>query len=386
MKKPFFRQFASVVESQREPLPQKQQEQTFAHLYQKYQEHRQPSSLAYEERLKIRTQLAILCMSLYEESETLESFEEKIHHYIDEISEKDIRDTESFLTQISRPHEPDLLEAIWATLKNLKISTEIKNIIENDASGMLISGTNAWGPFFAVKGLPIIKQGSTGEKRDASDIDIMITVSDIQALRVVIESLSRFGIISQNELSRLALFEKLHSEKKVDMFSLRSYYQNVEQSMHFLFTETVQSLGDGSGKLRKNGIEYLRDFRPNIPRNINLYGGYPIVNVHDGSEQLFSARIQEVFDENHVIQGYTSETPAGGSNESGTYISLLHFFLQVAPVLLFDKNNILQEASKNLAESLKSKLEPGGIPFIIREDRMMKEIIPAIKNFLLSYE
>lgn len=351
----------------------------FAELYAEYRKHLSPPVENHEKRVALRTELAKICMSLYEDSSDLDDFQSKIEALLSKIAEESNTDVDHLLQGISERHEPTPIETIWATLKNLKIAVEIKKISESDASGMLISGTNAWGPFFAVRGI-VATSGQEIYPNDPSDIDIMMCFNSTSKMNEVINKLVNAKIVNEGELARFEKFLNLYQNDEAEMYSLRSHYQNVEQSIHLLMQNDIEAIGLQNEAHRKDDIGFLRDFRPNYPRNLAIYGGYPMMNLEDGTEQLFKVNLRVVEGD----LGYISESPTGGRNEHGTFISLLHFFLQVSPVILFDRDNLLALTAKNLRQNLHKNLNGKPPAFLIREERMMKEMSEAIKQFLVS--
>lgn len=226
----------------------------------------------YEQRLRIRSKLARIALTLFEISNDLKEFEERLTELLSEAAQVSLFDTTAFLNglgigELNRlpENEPTPIEAAWNTMENLKIANEIKTTCQDTSSGIVVSGVNAWGHFFEVRG-PVPEQlfNQTIElecRENPSDIDMLITCKTVEDIKTTVNSLIDQGILSTDELDRIDFFLKAYSAEEVDIFSVRSYYKGVEQSIHFITDEVLNRISKRQCKKEGDSINFVRDFR-----------------------------------------------------------------------------------------------------------------------------
>ena len=161
----------------------------------------------------------------------------------------------------------------------------------------------------------------------------------------------------------------------------------MEESIHLLFDEDVIDIAHMTENHRQNGIGYMRDFRPNIPRSLISRGGETEYELGD-KEAKFRITIEEVkYPEGDEVAGYLSQTPTGGvlqGRERRQYlISTLSFFFLVTPALLIDKEGFISEQIWTLQERVKEVSQGGLPPIFLRQEKMMGEALRKFKTLFV---
>ncbi len=333
--------------------------------------------------------LQMLANALTDESVVVEecyrmgSFEPLMASYILPLS--------TLRSDVSNP-----IEAAVTTVHNLDLLEEFTVPLHNYAKGMLLSGANAYGAFYAVRGgVPSsltrlgVPQLSHSER---SDIDILVSTADIHAIGQCIEAYIMSGVISVNERKRYLKFLKLFEKGEADIFSLRSYYEDVEQSVHFMTKETVSSICNLQpirNHIAKDGLNYsiVRDFRPNIPGNVRKYGAYPINDLLGLKQEHFSPSIQRIGStDSGYPDDYLCENTVGGpaviGHQRTYYMGVFSFFLSVGPVVLIDRDGEfsadISKLQNNISLTLDGK-KPTNIP---RQEHMTRASLSKILSML----
>jgi hypothetical protein len=290
---------------------------------------------------------------------------------------------------------PSPIEAIYATANNLAIVDKFKTSVEEAADGMLLTGAHAWGGFYAVRGgvpeilryegVPQLPYG------EISDIDLLVTADTVETLGQCVEKFISDGLVEPNERDRFMIFTQLHAQGEADIFSLRSHYDHVEQSIHFVTKEVITqicSMTPARIHTARADFQYgiIRDFRPNIPGNIKKHGSYPLGDLKGLQKVSFSPRIREITSEDGIILGYLSETTVGGpatvAREATYYIGVLAFFMAIDPVILFDKTGELKSSCSALQQGIAAILQGAKPRFIPRQERMSEHALDRIQRML----
>ncbi|KKU90928.1 MAG: hypothetical protein UY23_C0005G0024 [Candidatus Jorgensenbacteria bacterium GW2011_GWA1_48_11] len=296
-----------------------------------------------------------------------------IKEYSANPSVKDFRiNIETAIKNQGKKTNDSLSEAILATAKNLEIVEKFTEAASIFTESMLMTGSNAWGPFYAVKG--------------KSDIDLLIT-GDLNQLNQVVDNYVSERLIEPHEKQRFAVYRKLYEEKKVDQFSLISNYKNTAVSLDFLPIELVKDMADLNPLITRSykddlgliNVRIVREFRPNMPRA----EGYTIDNLRGSKNAIFHSNFEKIKYKQNII-GYLSETLVDGQaiyNKKPTYfLGVMSFFLGVNPVVLFDKNRKLTEAIKTLHSNVKKVMQKKKPVYITRQERMPKYSLEQAKK------
>lgn len=275
-------------------------------------------------------------------------------------------------------NEVSPIEAIQATARNLAIVREFTSPVENLADGMLLSGTNAWGAFCAVRGDSNFEKGK-GEPSRASDIDLLITSQSIDRLGDILQRYISLGLVDESESKRFLVFKDLYTSKKADMFSVRSNYGGVEESLHFIPMDVIDTIcnlepvADSS----KSGfdLDFLNDFRTTIPGNVRKYGGYPTGDLKGLRVESFVPIPQEIkYPGTNEVAGYITQNPVGGpkvvDGQQTYFMGVIPFFLTISPKLLIDKDNLLSRRITMLRSNIRTIMNDQEIQYIPRQERM----------------
>lgn len=351
-----------------------------------------------KEILEIKEQLSELIISIFSKFPSLEEFEKKLKEMLAEVGNVPIEEVNDYILgsyvyppSLRHPNIRSPIESIWATLENLKIVAYFAKMAEKNAEGMLLSGGISHTPFLGVKGkVPeeLVKEGAPQlAYREFSDIDLMLTFKNTSQMKSLVEDFVSANVFGEDELKRFKLFERLQQEGKADLFSVRSHYQGVEQSLHFLLQNTAETIVRGDEPLSREGIRYMRDFRSNLPRSFEGKK-YTAYDFKDGGEVEFPTHFEQVkYDELEQIAGYVSDTPTGGvvekEKEKRYVVSVLSWFFLVTPTILIDKNNSLSSQVNEFQKRVKGLL--GGKPPLITrcQQKMSKAAFKRLqKSFI----
>lgn len=234
---------------------------------------------------------------------------------------------------------PSPIESIMVTAENHAIAAKFAMAGESTLTGLVMSGANAWGAYFAPRGKhPALGESEPGGR---SDIDLLAVAPDIDAIGSTIENYITAGLVDETERIRFEKFKELHRQGEVDIYSIRANYKGVEESIHFLTHDIMDAVTSvQSIRTRKEDgykTNYLRDFRPNLPNNPNKNGGgYTIDDLKGLRVAIFRPRPTAV--ENG--QGCISESPLGTiytiQGEQTYSLGLMDYFLAVLPKILVD--------------------------------------------------
>lgn len=290
------------------------------------------------------------------------------------------------------------VESIDSTIKNLQVVAEFRDIVSKRAEAILLSGANAWGPFYAVSGgIPksLVEYGFVQKGfRQFSDIDLLVSCNSVEDFQAVIEDLVQAGLLVEDEIYRYSLFRQLYDDKRVDMFSVRAHYNDVEESIHFVPMHILKDIS----KMRNpraslvNGrtIGIVKDFRSNVPGNVQKHGGYPTGSLHGRDMVLVQPEIEKVdYKDLRRDVGYISDLTVGGPDciaGNTYYVGVLTFFLLVTPSIVYDKTGqlwlITQQLRRNVIDIM-GKNRPVYIP---RQERMQPEVLFNVINSLYEHD
>lgn len=222
-------------------------------------------------------ELANLTMGIYNQCSSIAEFEEKMKQILtNPATEEDaIRMgidepiLGSYLHPLSTTNEsiPSPTESIQATIENFKTISEFTNVGKKSADGLLLSRTNAWGPFYAVKGsIPHELQDAGVDQlgySEFSDIDLFVTNHTIEGLQQVVDDYADAGLIEPKEKERIRLFDELYRDGHADIFSVRSHYRGVLESIHFMPWEKLEQMCSlqrvNPKPYGEYGLDYMRD-------------------------------------------------------------------------------------------------------------------------------
>jgi hypothetical protein len=282
-------------------------------------------------------------------------------------------------------------EAMLTTIENFTVARKYATAMETHVEGIVMSGSNTWGSFFAVR--------SEYSKNKASDIDLVVEVADVDHMNTAVEALIASRLIAeptpytpftQDERRRLQQFHSLYLEDAADIFSIRTHASGVEASIHFVLSSTMDTITAHSQAIRSvlidnQDVTYLRDFRPNLPYNARE-NGYQIHDFRGFSDIKFKPTPTEVVDPMYRHLGYVSESPLGATIKTArgnSYgLGLIPFFLSISPVVLEEKEGTMQKRIATMQRSIGETMHGARPEALIREDRMPKFAGEAIKKTL----
>lgn len=356
--------------------------------------------------LQQKERIASLALKIYQSCKSIEEFEEKMNVLLTNpatLEDAMRMNTDdplvgSYLLPLSLTNEtiPSATESIRATIENLKIIAEFADIGRKNSEGILLSGTNSWGPFYAVRGgLPreLREAGMDQLKFDEfSDIDFLITIRTVEEMGKVVADYVSAELFDSKELNRFYVFKEMYLSGRADIFSVRTYHGGVEESIHFIPSSKMDQLCKmervNPREPDEYGIDSFRDFRPNLPGNLARHGSYPTGDLKGLKIASFTPSIQEIsYPEKTEPAGYLSETPIGGratiEGQETYFIGVISFYLLVAPTILVDKENTLSLRIAELRNNIKSIMNGQPVKFIPRQDRMPQNILEEVKKSLL---
>lgn len=340
--------------------------------------------------VRLRTQLADLAIDSYRQSRDYNNLGSNIDLLLEDTQHANPTNGEEDKSQdsTSQNHKwfPSPADSIITTAQNLEVASHFVDRVSRHKVGMLLSGAHAWGPFFAVhRGAS--SQSSESFSIKPSDIDFLVTYQTDRDLRDLIEDFADNELIPPLELERYQAFKKLKSTGEADLFSVRSYFGGVEESVHFMSSDlvervcTLQPLRIDS----ETGIEYANDLRPNIPGNVTNHGGYPTGDLKGKTQPIFVPKLEQVLLDEYT-PNYISQTTVGGltsiDHEASYFIGVLSFYLLIAPTILVDNQvglyEMLTTYRKNIARLMNGK-SPAYIP---RQEKMPTATLERIKDSL----
>lgn len=331
-----------------------------------------------EEAGFLREEIARACIALYYQCDDVSDLSHNFRNILGKITEVRLLDPDKYIARLTQ-HAPDPIEAISATLKNFEIADLIGTSLAGFADGVLLSGANAWGPFFAVRHPAYESMRNT----PGSDVDVVAIFDDVDAILQGLKSLARQGLISEGEMQRFHHFKKLSSEKRADVFSMRSFYANTEISLHAYPKSTVIALVEGSEQKNEQGIGFLHDFRPSFPNNVRKFGGYPTLDFLSGNTKLFQPTIELVHDVGEKDSSFLCDSPTGKIDQGEISVGLTLFFFLIAPMCIGGQSAFYETTRRTMLERLRKASNQEPIRFLFREERMASMVSRSIKDSLI---
>lgn len=365
--------------------------------------------------LPLQEDIARSARQVYDAAPTLEVAETEIlkavieHHVHQGKLPEEGLDSEATLRTLVEPTEtytglPVPGESMLTTIENFKVASKYAEVMGDHAEGVLISGSTAWGSFYAVRG--------EKSRKGRSDIDLLVETKDLDAMRQALLALMGAGLVNTetdpdaetfDEAERFEAFHFSHMRDEVDMFSVRSKTTGIEVSVHFITSTTMNAVVSHDETMRSKTIEghditYLRDFRPNVPRNTKedknqrnatllekAVEGYDIYDLRRFTDIKFATETTKALHDLHHV-GYVSESPLGTTirtKQGQSYgMGLMPFYLSMSPVILSEKDGAMQKRAQAMQTSIGRVMEGNAPKSLIREDRIPPFVCEAIKNAL----
>jgi len=268
-----------------------------------------------------------------------------------------------------------MIEAKEKTIKNLAIIEKFVEPITKLAESMLLTGSNAWGAYYAVT--------------SKSDIDLLIIVNKIGKLGRIIRSYIKANLIDFKEQERFDVFKKLYRQNKANQFSIIQNYSGTLVSIDFLFSNTVKdivSLGEMNNINYKGiNIRIVNEFRTNIPK----ITGYSLDDLIGKKKIIYHPKFKEIKNNQNKIIGYISETLVDGQvskrNQTNYFLGVMSFFLAIDPVILLDKKTQLENSIKILQLNIAKMMNGKKLAYITRQERMSgKSLARIIKSLTIN--
>ncbi len=255
------------------------------------------------------------------------------------------------------------------TRRNREIANKFVNSVSDLVSGILLTGSNAWGAGYAVN--------------EKSDIDLLVVYDDTQALDQIISCYISEGLLNVSERERFQEFKNLFERGEAEQFSVIASQSGVPVSIDFLDTETLRKIASlslmGSQDLREIKVRFIKEFRTNPPKPL----GYSLDDLCSPKKITYHPAFKEIKDEEGIIRGYLAETAVDGFGEEQTYfLGVMSFYLSVAPVILFDKEGELARATSVLQSKIREILRGRPLTNITRQERMSKGTLRQIQSDL----
>lgn len=291
------------------------------------------------------------------------------------------------LSLLEGDRTPTAIESVMISAENTVIAERFAAVGRGTLTSLALSGATAWGAFYATRGRRTLAPKET-KPENRSDIDLLAIAQDIDSVGNTIQNYVAAGLLDAKELERFNEFKKLQQNDQVDVFSVRSRYKGVEQSIHFLTHDVLDAI-IGIRPIRakrQNGnlINFVRDFRPNLPNNPQKNGGgYTIDDLKNLQRGRPIFRPEVAPAENGL--GYISELPVGSvlkiRGEHTYSMGVLDFFVAIQKTL-HDTDGWFQDRAARLHQTIaniQGSREPMNIP---REFRMSESAKQHIKNRL----
>ncbi len=350
-----------------------------------------------EEMNKSREDIFKATFTLYEVSASMAEFKAHFENVLKVLSnsqsEQEVNDyiTSAFIYPYSitknRSHSP--IEAIYATCNNIEIINEFFDASQKNTDSILLSGSSAWGPFYAVSGkLPesIVSLGMEQRGlKEMSDVDFLMVLNDINQMERLVDSLIDKKLLNETEKQRFKKFKMLYEGNSAEVFSIRGNYKGTEESLHLLLGSSLERIAYSLEEKTVDQLGYLKDFRPDL--GSSLHGGYPIKDLLGLTSITFVPSIYQV-KEGDIELGYISQISTGGFTDikgHKTYlIGILGFFLLITPVVLHDKDSNLSKNIMVLKNNVREVLNNQEPVYIPREERMPSVVLHAIKSDLIK--
>ncbi len=290
---------------------------------------------------------------------------------------------------VDKTRIPSPIESVLATTKNLSLACRYSASIGSYSAGVLMSGSNAWGSFYAPR------LGLTGFD-GPSDVDLLVEIDPASTVEEVVCKLYDDGLASAAECSRAELFTKLELQDKADLFSMRCRDSSNEVSLHLANKSVLDVISapvfidtdanDGT----QVATPVLRDFRPNTSSNVRKHKGY-ILDVIDEPSHMSTCFVpvnSPVIDKNAGLVGYIAESPIGGfvhrSNHDSYMLGILPFFMAICPVIISHPGGQLDQRVRAFQTVISLVLDGRQVINLPRKNLMPSYALRAIARDLSS--
>lgn len=274
-------------------------------------------------------------------------------------------------------------EAILATSKNISVALQYANSASSLAMGTILSGSNAWGSFYA----PKLIAKSDSEK--PSDVDLLVAAKDTDAIGAIVEQYVEDGLVDGRETERFAQFVTLQRAGKASMFSLRSSTTGTEISAHLLGADMLQQVCSLNGlrshiRHGRQAISVINDFRPNSPSATKRKSGYTlgILDAPAGQNIRYLPLHEPIFDHHARHLGFIAQSPVGGytlKDGVTTYtLGVIPTFLTSCPVIVGESNNQLSKLTSHYRSKIADIMGGRIITNIIRQEEMPSHSLRSV--------
>lgn len=370
----------------------------FLRLYQGYRESRdqlhahelsgEDAATQRQETLFFKELLANLTFAIYLQSESFSNFREVM---VDLINNPIIQGSDE---ETDDPRMPSPIESITATIENLGIIEEFTEVAKTHADGMLFSGSNAWGPFYAVKGERVRNHKPEDQNSQVSDVDLLITAESVDELGLVLLDFVKAGLLDPIETKRFEAFKELYAKRSVDTFWTRGSYKN-GQEIHFIPLEVIRKIANlnrVNQDFKTDGRpDFVRVLRPNTPKSVKLFGGYPTIDLKGLGNVHFIPESNKVpISDDPNDEAYLSQMTIGGPAVIGDkrtyFMGVIPFFLLVSPRILIDKDALLSSELSKLRDAIKGITGDDKVVALPREERMSDSMRTRIKNSFKQWD
>ncbi len=250
------------------------------------------------------------------------------------------------------------------TKRNASIAARYMDAISHLANGMLLTGSNAWGPHYAVT--------------EKSDIDLLIVGDDIEELDKILERFISEGLLGDSERSRFKVFRKLYEKENAEQFSVIASYEGVPVSIDFLTVDTLRKIASlspmGAMNLGRANIRFIKEFRTNAPKAL----GYSLDDLCSPRTLTYNPAFSEIKD-GETTHGYLSETVVDAieENEGNYFLGVMSFYLTVAPKILFERNGELTRAIGTIRSNIKNILDRP-VTHVTRQEKMSADTLKQV--------
>lgn len=339
--------------------------------------------------LRCKEKLAGYAGELYQRSPSLDVFEKTIlrvltsHRKSIDLLPLSLRDN-----KLSSP-----AASILATISNLRTAEEVTRTGMKNADSVLLSGSTAWGIFYAVRAKLTVDFAGDIQLEERSDVDLLVVVGTTDALLEVVTDLWHGGYTSENEVQRCKLFLTLCKARRLNMFSLRTYHNGIEISIHYLLWDVIErvcALQRINTTTESNAFDFLIDFRPNTSASLIKHGGNPLKDLKGLKHTMYIPTFQEIcYQRSSNIAGYISQSPIGGKlyveGQETYFIGIIPFYLLVLPKILLDKRGKLARKIDELRGNIQEIMQDDTPSYInIADPRMTKDALERVKRSLTA--
>jgi hypothetical protein len=263
------------------------------------------------------------------------------------------------------------------TSDNFKTVRIFIKVIQRFADGIFLTGSNAWGAFYA----PTYK----------SDIDLVVISKSAEQFKKIIHELVSKGLINSVEIERFSIYNKLYRAKLVDSFSIRVCYKNKWISLDFIPLKIVQLISKlkeiRTLKIRNRGdivkIRVINEFRSNSPK----LRGYSLDGFNIRRKIKYFPIFEKVISKDGVELGYISQSLVDANvSKNGKafyFLGVFSFFFAIFPIILFDKYHQIEKIAETLRSNIINMINHKSIKYITRQERMSASVLKIVKRSFL---